>query len=172
MDIKIIIKNAIFFLILVLIQVVLLSNINVSILDISPQFYILFILLLPFEIAGWIILLIAFLLGLSIDIFLDTIAVHTSATLFATFSRPTIIRLLAPRNGYEFGALPGIQDLGLTWFLKYSTMMVIIHHVSYFIIDIFSFIDFHLSLLKIIITIIFSTSLIVFSQFLVFKNTK
>ncbi len=170
MDLKIIIKNTLLFFSLVLIQVILLSNISISYLDISPHFYILFILILPLNVSGWLLLLSAFFLGLSVDIFLDTIAVHTVATVFIAFTRPAIINILSPRNGYEFSVTPGIKGLGFAWFLKYTLLMVFMHHISFFIIDTFSFKYFHLSLLKITISVIFSTTLIIISQFFILKD--
>jgi len=172
MNLKIIIKNIIIFILLVLIQVILLSNISVSYLDISPHFYILFILLLPIDIPGWLLLISAFLLGFSVDVFLDTIAIHTFATVFIAFLRPIVINILSPRNGYEYGIKPGIAYLGFAWFLKYTLIMVSIHHISYLIIDVFTFKYFYMSMLKISLSIALSTTLIIISQFLIFKNKK
>ncbi len=172
MNLKVIIKNTIIFILLVLLQVILLSNISISYLDISPHFYILFILLLPLDISGWLLLLSAFFLGFSVDVFLDTIAVHTFATVFIAFLRPVIINILSPRNGYEFGIKPGIEGLGFAWFLKYTLLMVLMHHISYLIIDVFTFQYFYLSMLKIVLSVSLSTTLIIISQFLIFKNEK
>ncbi|NJK85385.1 MAG: hypothetical protein HC906_04860 [Bacteroidales bacterium] len=55
------------FIILVLLQVFVFNNIHLSGF-IVPYIYILFILLLPFETPGWLLLVSAFLLGFSIDV--------------------------------------------------------------------------------------------------------
>ena len=60
-------KNLIRFVVLVLIQVMILNNIQVSGF-INPYMYVLFILLLPFETPNWLLLLLSFFLGLSVDV--------------------------------------------------------------------------------------------------------
>ena len=62
-----ILKNIIRFVVLVFIQVAILNNIQISGF-INPYMYVLFILLLPFETPNWILLVLSFFLGLSIDI--------------------------------------------------------------------------------------------------------
>lgn len=170
MDINAIIRNAIILILLVFAQVILLSNISISFLEVSPHLYILFILLLPLETAGWIILLLAFFIGFTIDTFLDTIAVHTSATLFLAFLRPLVIRILSPRTGYEYGITPSVRNLSFSWFLKYTAIMAFIHHLSFVMIEVFSFKYFHLSVLKILISSVFTTILIMLSQFFDFRG--
>jgi hypothetical protein len=56
---NIILKNIIRFVVLVLIQVAILNNIQVSGF-VNPYMYILFILLLPFEIPNWLLLVLSF----------------------------------------------------------------------------------------------------------------
>ena len=85
--IKLLGRNIIRFAILVLIQILLLNNIQIS-GHIVPYFYILFILLMPFETPGWMLLFAGFALGLSVDMFGQTLGMHTSATVFMAFLRP------------------------------------------------------------------------------------
>ena len=63
-----ILKNTLRFVILVFIQVAILNNIQISGF-INPYVYVLFILLLPFETPNWVLLVLSFFLGLSVDIF-------------------------------------------------------------------------------------------------------
>ena len=79
--IKIYLRNILRFVVLVLIQVLVINNLQLS-SYVDPFIYVLFILLLPFETPGWILLLFAFSLGLTIDMFSDTAGVHASATVF------------------------------------------------------------------------------------------
>ena len=76
-----ILKNIIRFVVLVFIQVAILNNIQISGF-INPYMYVLFILLLPFETPNWILLVLSFFLGLSIDIFSNTLGMHASASVF------------------------------------------------------------------------------------------
>ena len=84
-------KNIIRFVVLILVQVLVLNHINFfGYLD--PYLYVLFILMLPFEIPGWMLLISAFLLGLGIDLFSGTSGIHTAASVFMAFCRPAMLR--------------------------------------------------------------------------------
>ena len=170
MDVKHIIRYSLIFIILLVVQVVVLNHINIGTHGISPFFYILFILLIPFEIPKWLTLVLAFVLGIFVDIFNNSLAIHTSASLFITLLRPAVLNILSPRNGYEPGTRPRTQDLGFFWFLKYALLMILLHNIFYFILEAFTFQNIYITLLKIIFTTIFTTILILISQFISFKE--
>jgi len=164
-----IVKNLLRFFILTFVQVAILNNIQISGF-VNPYIYVLFILLLPFEIPGWILLILSFILGLSIDVFTNTIGMHASASVFAAFLRPYVLNYFSVRDGYEVGTNPGISDYGFAWFFKYATIIILAHHSFLFFIEVFSFSNFSETLLRIIFSSFFSLTLIIISQFLVFKN--
>jgi len=155
---------------IILLQVLLFNNIQLSESGISPFFYILFILILPFEIRDWALLLFAFFLGLSVDIFTDTGGVHASASVFTAFLRPLILRILSGREGYAPETSPGIAWYGFSWFLKYSFLLTFAHDLIYFLVLQFSFKDFFFVLEKVFFTSLLTVILILLSQFLVFRN--
>ncbi len=163
-------KNIFIFILLVMFQVLVLNNIQISNLGITPYMYVLFIVLLPFETQSWLTLIFAFVLGFIIDIFEDTPGVHASATLVMAFSRPLVLNILQPRDGYEAGTLPRIKFMGFYWFVKYTVMLIFVHHFVYSILDIFTFRNFHLTLLEIIITTAFSSILVILSQYFIFRK--
>ena len=74
----VVLKNIFRFIILVLVQVLVLNNIQ-FLGYINPYIYILFILSLPVRTPRWASLLLAFVLGLTIDIFANTPGMHASA---------------------------------------------------------------------------------------------
>lgn len=168
--IRVIPRNIFRFIIVVLIQALILNNIAFSSLGISPQWYLLFLLLLPFETPAWFGLIIAFVLGLTIDMFTDTLGVHVAASLALAFARPYVLRFLAPYDGYEPGTFPRVSYYGLFWFLRYTLILTTIHHTVYFFLEAFSFQNIGLTLLRIIATIIFSVFVITLSQFIVFRR--
>ncbi|RUT79298.1 rod shape-determining protein MreD [Ancylomarina longa] len=162
-------KNLLRFFVLIFIQIAILNNIQISGF-VNPYIYVLFILLLPFEIPGWLLLILSFLLGISIDIFTNTLGMHASASVFAAFLRPYVLNYFSTRDGYEVGTSPGISDYGFTWFLKYALIIIVAHHSFLFFIEVFSFSNISETLLRIIFSSFFSLIIIVISQFLVFKN--
>jgi len=166
---NIILKNTIRFIVLVLIQVAILNNIQVSGF-LNPYMYVLFILLLPFETPNWLLLSLSFLLGFSVDIFSGTLGMHASACVFMGYVRPYVLNYLSLRDGYEIGTYPGISYYGFAWFLKYALVLVVAHHSFLFIIEAFSFANFSETMVRIIFSSFFSLTLLVTSQFLMFKK--
>lgn len=158
------------FVIIILLQIMLLNNINISSLGITPMFYVLAILVMPFEVDGWLQLILAFVLGMSVDIFSDTLGINAAASVLAAFIRPTVLRSLAPRDGYESGTAPYVSYMGLNWFVKYSLLIIFVHHILFFILNAFSFENFSQTILRIIFTTLLSFAFIVLSQFIAFRK--
>ncbi len=168
--IRILARNFLRFLFLVLFQVLILNNIVITDLGITPYLYILFIILLPFETPGWITLIIAFFLGLSVDFFSDTYGLHAASCVFMTFTRPLVLELNAPREGYESGTFPRIHFYGFNWFFKYAFLLVFFHHLFFFFVEAFSFQNILITMGKVALSTIFTTFLIVFSQYLIYQK--
>jgi rod shape-determining protein MreD len=139
------------FVVLVLIQMLLVNNIQFS-GHLNPYLYVLFILTLPFSTPKWLLLTLAFISGLTIDIFMNTLGIHASATVFMAFLRPFILSSFSPRDGYEAGTLPVPADYGFGWFFKYTAIMVITHHLFLFLVEAFSFENLWFTLWKIILS--------------------
>jgi rod shape-determining protein MreD len=162
-------RNIFRFVLVVLFQVLVMDNVMINGYMI-PYVYLLFILLMPFETPRWLQLLAGFVLGLTLDIFSNTPGLHTSATVLAAFARGHILDLLAPREGYEPETFPRIHYYGLVWFLKYTFIIIFIHHLALFYLEVFQLKDFFSILLRVILSSILSTSAIVLSQYFVFRK--
>lgn len=159
------------FILLVLLQVFVLNNIQFS-GYINPYIYVVFILTLPFETPKWLLLVLAFLMGISIDIFSNTPGMHSSATVFMAFLRPFVLKIIAPRDGYEPETYPHLRYYGGNWFLKYSSILVFAHHLFLFYIEVFRFSDFFATLLRVVLSSSFSIVLILIGQYFFRKDTK
>ena len=128
------------FVLLVFLQLFVLNNIQFSGF-VNPYLYVLFIMLLPFEISGWFMLVLGFVSGLVIDIASATIGYHTIATVFLAYCRFHLLRFIAPRGGYEHGVTPALQSLGFSWFFKYASILTLAHHFVLFSVESFRFND-------------------------------
>ena len=157
------------FIILVVIQLTIFNNIQLSSF-INPYFYVLYILILPFDTPKWMLLISAFLLGYSVDYFSHTLGMHAAACTTMAALRPTILKNFSPRDGYETGTLPRINYYGLNWFLKYTLLLVFAHHIVLFYCEMFRFSDFFYTFLRVIISTIFSSLIIVISQYFIFRR--
>jgi rod shape-determining protein MreD len=165
----IIVRNIVRFLVVILFQVLVMDNVMLNGYMV-PYIYILFILLMPFETPRWTQLVLGFLLGMGIDLFLNTPGMHTAATVLIAFIRPYLLNLLAPRDGYEPDSFPRIHYYGFLWFLKYTLIIVVIHHFLLFYLEVFQLKDFLTTLLRVFLSSILSTSTIILSQYFVFRK--
>lgn len=168
--VEIFVRNISRFLFLALIQGLIMNNILLTPLHISPFFYVLFILLLPFETPGWLLLVLSFFIGWSVDLFSNTFGIHAAACVAMAFLRPLILELNSPRDGYESGTFPRVSYYGLAWFFKYALLLIFIHHILYFFIEAFSFKNILITFGRIALSTILTTFLVVPSQYLIYRN--
>jgi rod shape-determining protein MreD len=162
--------NIIRFIILVFLQVFILENINLR-GYINPYLYVYFILLLPFETPGWLLLMSSFVLGFSIDTFIGTLGIHTASSVLMAFSRPLVIKAIHSRKDFEPGMKPSISDLGFLWFFTYSLILILIHHLALFYIEVFRVTDFFNTFLRVVISSLFTLLLVIIAQYLFFKSS-
>lgn len=160
-----VIRNIVRFAILVGIQVLVIKNIELG-RFINPFIYVLFIIGLPFETPKWLLLLSGFVMGITIDLFYDTAGMHAAACVFIAYLRPGLLKLFSPRDGYEFGTQPTIQYLGIPWFLSYSGILILLHHIILFYIEVFRFSEFFSTFFRVIVSSVFTILLVVISQYL------
>lgn len=159
-----------FFIVLIL-QLLVFNNIQFS-GYINPFFYVLFILLLPFETPKWLMLVSAFLLGLTVDFFGHSYGMHTAASVFIAFVRPGVIRLIQSNKEIEPGTLPTLGHMGFSWFMIYASTMVLIHHFIYFYLEVFRLTDFVTTFYRVIYSSIATLIVIIAEQYLFFKQRK
>ncbi|WP_081211826.1 rod shape-determining protein MreD [Salegentibacter sediminis] len=162
-----ILSNTARFIGLILLQVLILNNIN-FLGYINPYLYVLFILLYPFNANQSFFLILAFLLGLSIDIFEDSGGIHAAACLIAAFVRPNLLR-------FSFGVSYDHQNIKLsaTPFgarLSYILLIVLIHHFILFSLEMFSLSHIILVLKKTLFSSIFTVILVILSLSLFSKK--
>jgi len=162
-------RNILRFAFLVLIQVFVFNNIQLS-GYINPYIYVLFILLLPYETPGWLVLFTGFALGITVDSFSGTLGIHAAATVFMAYMRHHILDVISPRDGYEPGSLPRIYYYGFQWFLKYSLILVFFHHLALFYLEVFEMDHFLQTLGRVLISTIVTVFFIMISQYLIFRR--
>jgi len=161
-------KYPIMFVALVLIQVMILNQIEFSGYA-NPYLYILFILLLPSNAPRYVVLLSAFLIGITIDIFSGSMGIHASATVFIGYFRPFVIRVISVRDE-EPAEYPGLSQNKFSWFLTYTSIIVFLHHLMLFYLEIFTFRDFTDTFIRVVVSSFFSIFIIVLSQYIIFRK--
>lgn len=158
------VKYLLYFVLLILLQVFVLNNIQLS-GYINPMIYILFILILPFEISGWMLLMLGFITGLTMDMFMNTLGMHSSATVALAFVRPYIISFLSQRGDVEYKGIVSMNVTGLQWYIRYALILAFIHHLFLFYIEVFSFSHFFSTLWRSIMSTAVTGSIILLMQY-------
>jgi hypothetical protein len=130
------------------------------------------ILLLPFETNKLLVLGISFMLGVCIDYFYDSSGLHASACTIMGFSRYYVLKYVAPRDGYDAGVKPTVEDMGLAWFLSYAGTLILTHHLFLFYLEVFRFSEFFSTLLRVILSSAGTFGLIYLIQFLFFSSER
>ena len=155
---------------LVLLQVLVINHIRLG-GYVHPYIYLTFIMLLPFSTPKWQLLVLGFALGLSVDLFTGTPGLHAGATTLMAFCRPSIIKLISGNQKFENIPEPNIGQLGGIWFLRYTLLMVLIHHFALFFLESFSIRLIGQVLLRILLSVPVSTFLIMMILY-IFKSEK
>ena len=143
-------------------------------LEISPSIHVivapLYLFLLPFDRSIISLLLIALILGVSIDATSNTFGLHTSSLLLFAYLRPVIFRVFSPRDGYDSLKTPSIFDMGNRWFISTFSILLLSHHLWFFTLEAFSLNETMLILQKTILSGVISFVVCVILQTIFIKR--
>ncbi len=117
---------------LVLLQVLFLNRINLF-GYVTPLFYIWMIARFDSSMSRTSILLWAFFLGLSIDIFSGTPGLNAAAATLVAMFQPGIVKLFVPLDRHDV-LLPCSASMGGRQFAGYLLLITALHHTVYFIL--------------------------------------
>jgi hypothetical protein len=101
---------------------------------------------------------------------MGTPGVHSSATVFMAFARPLVLSLFSPREGYQTGTLPRMSQFGAEWFVKYSVMLILLHHFTLFYLEVFTFHFFFSTFLRALLSSLLTAVILILSQFFIFRK--
>ena len=124
------------FVILVLIQGVIISQVQISRYAV-PLLYVVFILKLPSDTGRKSLLFYSFLIGLCVDVFGNTPGLNATASLWLAMARPLLLRWQTSRDATE-SFVPGIKSMRFAPYLRYVLPSVLLHSAVLNVIDAFS----------------------------------
>jgi hypothetical protein len=128
--------------------------------------YVAYLLLLPVESKPIFLMVLGFVIGFLVDVFYDSLGLHSLACVFIMYVRTYWLNLLTPQGGYDSSATPSLAMNGTQWFVVYALPMVFLHHAILFFTEAGGFGLFWLTLLKIIASTLFTIVAILIVQFL------
>ena len=158
--IRVWLRIIIFVIVFVLLQVLVINNIHMFGL-ITPFIYLYVILKIPVNLSRSAVIAISFLLGLLIDLFSDTSGIHAAACSFIGLTRMPLLERLVDFKEMPEGVVPSYKTFGFFKFVRYSIILIAIHHIILFVIESFSFFQPWL-LISRMMSSVFFTSLLCF----------
>lgn len=120
---------------LILVQVLVFNHLNFFGF-INPMVYILFLYWFPIKENRAAFIALSFLLGLTIDLFSDTMAIHAASTVTIAYLRPAIMRFVFGVN-IEFQSFR-ISSSTRAQQITFLALLIIAHHLVFFTLEIFS----------------------------------
>lgn len=169
MNSRLVLVNIVRWFVLLLIQILLLRNLSFYNMA-TPFVYIIFLLLVPFGTPNLLLYLIAFVTGITLDAFYDTLGVHTAACVALAFVRILFISVTMNRDGFDEPE-PTLGNMGFKWFIIYAFLCTTAHHLVLFFLETFRLAEFSYTLLRCFFSIIFTLFTVVLIEF-IFYNRK
>jgi len=124
------------FILLLAAQVIIFNNFN-FLGYINPFPYILFIILYPVNGNKYGLLAASFFLGLTMDLFCNSGGVHAAACLMLAYFRPSLFKFSFGLS-YEYQTVR-LNDVLTPERFSFILLAVIIHHISLFVLEVFTF---------------------------------
>ena len=85
------------------------------------------------------------------------------------YLRPYWLKIISPRDGYDIETEPSIKKLGFAWYMAYASLLVFVHHLFLFFIEVFRFSEFFDTLIRIALSSLLTLLLIIIAQYLTSK---
>ncbi len=156
------------FLVIVILQVLLFNHI-LFMGYLNPYIYVIFVLLLPMSYSRASILLLAFLLGASIDVFENSGGVHIAATVFLAWIRRPLLRVATQKRGVDFENLR-IRKLSSGNFSVYALSGIFIHHFFLFLIESYQLTDLGTVMVRTVVSTVFTFIFVLLIQLWNFRK--
>lgn len=159
------IENSLRFIIVFLIQIFILNNIYLHGL-IVPILYVYFIIKLPFYMPKVPLLLVAFTMGILIDLCTGTPGINAATTTAVAFIRPIYVKMVLPNMTKDNPIEPSISNMGFIYFFVFSSLMVFTHSFLICFFEAFGFSHFGQTLLRSLLTALISLLLVIVFEML------
>ncbi|MGE9616440.1 MAG: hypothetical protein ACQPRJ_02555 [Solitalea-like symbiont of Acarus siro] len=156
---KTVIINVIKFVLLIIIQFFFLKNLSIYGVYI-PFLYILFIILLPISTPYIVVYLSSFLLGLTIDLFLNTPGINAATCVISAFVRIILLNFIEHEDKSDKNISIAYSKKNLKGFFVYIVALSIIHGFTLSILEAANFRNFLITIKTSIYNILLTVSII------------
>jgi len=166
-----IIKHIGFAFLIIFFQIVVFNNLGIS-AYVIPFIYPVIIISFARTVNKSLVLLLGFSIGLIIDLFSNTGGAHTMGLTVMAFLQPHLLASMGPSDSSAEKNQASIYSLGLKNYLVFAMILLFVHHFVVFTIEVFSFSNFNLTLLRVVFSTIASLILLMLLQFIFVRKVK
>ena len=165
-------QNISWFLVIVILQLFILDAINIGKHStyFTPLIFSFFILKQRLEINVPVLLIYALLMGLTIDIFRNTLGLNASVLLLVAYWRSRFLFFISSKDDFETGLELNIFTLGLGRYVMFFGLCIFFHHLIFFLLEQFSFNNFSILLLRSLVNTLISLTILAFFQYLLISK--
>ena len=151
------------FIMLLFLQVLLFDNLHWLGL-VHPFIYIWAIILLPIELPRWAQMLIGATVGMVMDLFTHAPGIHMAGCVMIAYLRPLLVAGVVQDIDRLKGAVTS-DTIGMGNWMRILAILVAVHHIIVFMLEAFTFAHFGFTLLQIILSGVFSYTLILMLEY-------
>ncbi|MBQ8939433.1 MAG: hypothetical protein IJ047_04345 [Paludibacteraceae bacterium] len=98
-----------------------------------PYIYVLCLLMMPITLPHSIDMILGAIAGIIMDIFCNSLGVHTAACILVMFIRPYLIGAIVSDKD-RLNEQINLHTIGMEALVKYVVIMVLIHHLTIFLL--------------------------------------
>ncbi|MBR6829565.1 MAG: rod shape-determining protein MreD [Paludibacteraceae bacterium] len=125
-----------------------------------PYVYILCLLMMPITLPHSVSMVIGAAVGLVMDIFCNSLGVHTAACILLMFIRPYLIGAIV-NDKDRLNEQISLRAIGMEALIKYVVILVLIHHLTVFLLAAWSWAHIGFVLLETLVSSLITISLII-----------
>ena len=125
-----------------------------------PYVYILCLLMMPITLPHSVSMVIGAAVGLVMDVFCNSLGVHTAACILLMFIRPYLIGAIV-NDKDRLNEQISLRAIGMEALIKYVVILVLIHHLTVFMLAAWSWAHIGFVLLETLVSSMITISLII-----------
>lgn len=170
---SLLVKNIVRFILFILFQVFVLDKIRLHQM-VTPYIYFTFILWMPFNMSRSMQMIIAFIVGFTMDSFRHHPGFHAAACVMIAYFRPFFINILIPQEGADNNyEEPSVKSLGgFAPYFVYAGVLCLIHNAWLFLLEAWQFGNIWYFLVKTLLSTLISVVLILLVEMLFTRKQK
>ena len=133
-----------------------------------PYIYIMCLMMMPVAMSHNVSMVVGALVGLVMDVFCNSLGVHMVACIFLMFIRPYVLGMMV-NDIDRLNEQISLRALGIEALIKYSAILVVLHHLIVFMLAAWSMSHFGYVLLETLVSGLMTLIFIIGYNLLIYR---